>query len=131
MDPTVDEATVNFIKNGGVLKTLYDAGSSFKIKVDGVWKEVTKGNFPDFINQIVFEGEEIRLADKVNQNMLICDRKIVLINLVDPTISRYNRSDIIIKNENFASSMAEYFYGCWEKAFTIEDYKKRTGGINS
>jgi len=130
MDPTVDEATINFIKNGGVLKTIYDAGSSFKIKVDGVWKEVTKENFPDFINQIVFEGEEIRLTDKVNQNMLICDRKIVLINLVDLTISRYNRSDIIVKNENYASSMADYFYSCWDKAYTIEKYKNQAGGKN-
>jgi sugar-specific transcriptional regulator TrmB len=130
MDPDVDEATVKFINNGGVLKTLYDAGSNFKLKVDGEWKEITKENFPDFADKLAIKGEDIRLSDSVKQNILICDRKVVFISLVDPTISRYNRSDIIIKNENYASSMADYFYSCWDKAYSTEDYKKRTGERN-
>ena len=130
LNTDIDEATVNFVKKGGVLKTLYDTNGSFRLKVDGVWKEVTKENFPDFISQIVTEGEEIRLTDKINQFIMIADRKIILISLVDPTISRYNRSDIIIKNENYADSMAEYFLSCWDKAYTVDEYKKRTGGVS-
>ena len=130
VNPEVDQATLHFINNGGVLKTIYEASNDFKIKIDNEWKDITKENFPDFIDQLVFEGEEIRLTEKINQNMLVCDRKIVFISLVDPTISRYNRSDIIIKNENYASSMADYFNGCWEKSLTIEKYKKRAGGLN-
>jgi hypothetical protein len=131
VDPELNEDTKNFLKRGGVIKNLYDAGSDFKIKIDGVWKNVSKENFPDFIDKLVIEGEEIRLTESVKQNILICDRKVVFISLVDPTISRYNRSDIIIKNENYASSMADYFNTCWEKAYRVEEFKRRRGGTNS
>lgn len=130
IDPELNEITINFIKNGGILKNLYEAGSDFKIKIEGEWKNVTKENFPDFIDKLVLEGEQVRLADRINQNILICDRKIVFVSLVDPTISRYNRSDVIIKNENYASSMADYFNSCWEQAFTIDEYRKKRGGVN-
>ena len=57
--------------------------------------------------------------------MAIFDRKVVYISLVDPTISRYNRSDIIIKNQNFAESMAEFFEQSWNKAFSTEEFKNK------
>jgi sugar-specific transcriptional regulator TrmB len=128
LEAEVDKATEEFLKKGGVLKTLYDAGSDLKIRIDGEWKNITKENFPDFVHHMALEGEEIRLTNNINQFMMICDRKIVLISLVDPTLSRYNRSDIIIKNENHASSMADYFFSQWEKALTVEEYKKQSGG---
>jgi hypothetical protein len=56
--------------------------------------------------------------------MAISDRKVVFISLVDPTISRYNRSDIIVKNQNFAESMADFFEQCWNKAETAEEFSQ-------
>ena len=131
IDNELNEDAFNFVKKGGVFKNLYEAGSDFKLKIGNEWKLITKDNFPGFIDKLAFEGEEIKLADKINQNILICDRKVVFISLVDLTISRYNRSDIIIKNENYASSMADYFYSCWEKAYNIDEYRNKTGGIKS
>ena len=99
-----------------------------KIKIDGVWKQITKEEFPDFCISLAAEGEEIKLTDKLYQNMLIVDRRVVFISLVDPTIARYNRSDIIVKNENFANTMADYFESCWRKANTPIEYKEITKG---
>ena len=124
-DPELNKETEDFINNGGILKNLYEAGRDFRLKVEGNWKNITKENFPDHIDKLVSEGEEVKLTESVNQNMLICDRKIVFISLIDPTISRYNRSDIVVKNEKFASSMADYFNTCWDAAYSIDEYKKK------
>jgi hypothetical protein len=127
----LNKDTMDFINKGGILKNIYEIGSDFKFKAAGEWKNIGKENLPDILEQLITTGEEVRIAEKVNQNMLVCDRKIVYVSLIDPTISRYNRSDIIVKNENYASSMADYFNGCWDKAFTIEEYKRKAGGTNS
>jgi sugar-specific transcriptional regulator TrmB len=129
VDASLDEGTLNFLKGGGVLKTLYEASNNFKIRVDGTWKQITKQELPDFCSTLVAEGEEIKLTDRIYQNMLIADRKIVFISLVDPTIPRYNRSDIIIKNENFGHSMAEFFEGSWSAASTPSDYKSKNRNL--
>jgi sugar-specific transcriptional regulator TrmB len=125
VDSSVDEITLRFLSGGGTLKTLYEASENFKIRVDNKWKQITRNELPDFCQTLVAEGEQIKLADKIYQNMLVVDRKIVFISLVDPTIVRYNRSDIIVKNENFATSMADYFEGCWAVASTPNEYKAK------
>ena len=125
VDASVDDFTIEFINNGGVIKTIYEASYDFKINEDGVWKTITPEKLPEFIGEMSTDGGEVRLADKIYQNMAIFDRKVVFISLVDPTISKYNRSDIIIKNENFAQSMVEFFNQAWSKAYTAEDFKNK------
>lgn len=125
VNDTVDDATISFLKNGGKLRTIYEATNNFKIKEDGAWRQITPEALPDFCMTLVAEGEEIRLADSIFQNMLIADRKVVFISLVDPTIARYNRSDIIVKNENFAATMASYFETSWREALTPSEYKTK------
>lgn len=127
VDSSIDRATMDFLTRGGTLKTLYEAGDNFKIKVDNEWRQITKSELPDFCTTLVAEGEEIKLAEKIYQNVLIADRKVVFISLVDPTIARYNRSDIIVKNENFANTMAEYFESCWGAAYTPNEYREKIG----
>jgi len=120
-----DRRTIDFIKNGGKVKTLYEIGSSFRMKIGDQWKVMSTDSLIEFTTALTAEGEEVRLTDTINQFMAIFDRKAVYISLVDPTISRYNRSDIIIKNENFAKSMADYFDQEWSKAYTPEEFKQR------
>jgi len=120
-----DERVVEFIKNGGKVKTIYEVSSKFKLNIDGDWKELSTDEMIEFCQTLAVEGEEIRLIDKINQNMAIFDRKTVYLSLVDPTISRYNRSDIIVKNENYANTMAEYFDLQWAKALTPGEFKNR------
>ena len=57
--------------------------------------------------------------------MDIFDRKIVFTNLVDKTKTKENKTDIIIRNEEYAANQIELFDLNWERAFTIEDYKKK------
>lgn len=125
VDAGLDESSQRFIDNGGVIKTLYEASYDFKIKEGGEWKTITPEKFPDFISTLSGGTDDVRLTDKINQNMAIFDRKIVYISLVDLTMAKYNRSDIIIKNQNFAESMADFFYTCWNKAYTPQEFKNK------
>lgn len=122
---SVDEHTDNFLKNGGKVRTIYEAKSDFKINVDGQWKEINKDELADFCNSLAATGEEVKLSEKINQNMAIFDRKVVFISLVDPTISKYNRSDIILKNEAYAQSMADYFDTCWKNSLMPGEFKNK------
>ena len=120
-----DERVVEFINNGGKVRTIYEVSSKFKLNIDGAWKELSTDEMIDFCQTLTVEGEEIKLIDKINQNMAIFDRQTVYLSLVDPTISRYNRSDVIVKNENYANTMSEYFELQWSKALTPEEFKNR------
>ena len=124
IDSSVDEFTVNFIKHGGIIKTLYQVGYNFKINIEGVWKTVNEETFVELAGALGADGGEVKLTDKIFQNMAIFDRRAVYVSLVDPAIARYNRSDIIVRNEYYAQAMAEYFDTCWNKANTIDEYKK-------
>lgn len=125
VDSTTDEFATNFVKKGGIVRSIYEANYDFKIKVEGAWQTITPEKMVDFVNEMEGDGGEVRLSEKVYQNMAIFDRRVVFISLVDPTISRYNRSDIVVKNQNFAESMALFFEQCWNRSFTAEDFKNK------
>lgn len=125
VDSTTDEFATNFVKKGGVVRSIYEANYDFKIKVEGAWQTITPEKMVDFVNEMQGDGGEVKLSDKVYQNMAIFDRRVVFISLVDPTISRYNRSDIVVKNQNFAESMALFFEQCWNRSYTAEDFKNK------
>jgi sugar-specific transcriptional regulator TrmB len=122
VDTELDEVTKKFLKCGGIFRSIYEASYDFKIKENGIWKNITPEKIPDFMGEMASDGSEIRLTDKIYQNMAVFDRKVVFISLVDPTISQYNRSDMIIKNKNFAESMVEFFNQAWDKAYTAKDF---------
>jgi sugar-specific transcriptional regulator TrmB len=121
----IDEASMDLYKRGGEIRSIYEASYNFKIKVEDKWKNVNPEGLIEICENFMKQGEQIKLADKILQNMAIFDRKIVFVSLVDPNIPVYNRSDVIIKNENYANAMAEYFNSCWEKAVTVEQFKSK------
>ena len=118
-----DEASLDFYKRGGIVRSIYEVSYNFKIKIDEVWHNVTPEGLIEICENYIKQGEQIKLAGKIFQNLAIFDRKIVFVNLVDPEIPVYNRSDVVIKNENYANAMVEYFNTCWDKAGTVEQFK--------
>ncbi|CAN5511816.1 hypothetical protein BH10BAC5_BH10BAC5_16500 [soil metagenome] len=124
IDSSVDEFSMNFMKQGGVIKTLYEVSYNFKISIEGVLHNVTENNFFEIAGGLQDDSGAVKLTDKVFQNMAIFDRKSVYVSLVNPALTKNNRSDVIIRNENYANAMADYFDECWKKSHTIEEYKK-------
>jgi sugar-specific transcriptional regulator TrmB len=125
VDSKVDEQSVNFIKNGGIIKTIYEVNYSFKIKFQDKWKEVTPIALAELCIEFESNGIQVRLAKSIHQNIAIFDRNITYSSLVDPTMPRYNRSDIIVKNSNYAKAMTDYFNYCWSQAVTISEFKNK------
>lgn len=121
----LDEASIAFYKRGGTVRSIYESSNNFKIKVEGTWKEVDPKGLVELCENFEKQGEQIRLTESVPQIMTVFDRKTVFFSLADPTIPKYNRSDIIVKNDNFANFMVDSFNACWEKAYKIEEFKKK------
>lgn len=120
----VDKTAENFIKSGGIIKSIYEVGSNFKVKKDGKW---TEGNVNDLVKVFTkFEkyGEQVKLSRVKIPNFTVFDRETVFMNIVDKSVPRYNEADIIIKNKDYAESMAEVFNTFWEKSYSLKEYKK-------
>jgi len=118
-----DDATLSFYKRGGIVRSLYEASFDFKIKIEDTWKNVNTLELIDICEDFIKQGEQIKLAKKIDQTIYIFDRQIVYIPIINPNVPIYNRSDVIIKNENYANAMVEYFNSCWDKAETVEQFK--------
>ena len=55
--------------------------------------------------------------------MAIFDQQIVFISLSDLTIPKNNRTDIIVRNKNFALSMLDLFELYWNNSSTLDEFK--------
>ena len=119
----VDEITKELIREGVILKSIYEVSPNFKIKMEDKWVTANTDELITLFTNFEKQGEQVRLAKEVFQNMIIFDRKIVFVSLADPKIPKYNRSDVIIKDEYYSNSMVQYFEYFWSQCKTIQEFK--------
>lgn len=120
----IDEQAKSFINGGGVIKSLYEASENFKIiknesRIDGSIQELLK-----LCELFESTGEQIRISTKELPNITIFDKETVFINISDKNIPRHNKSDIIIRNEDFALKMVDLFNYYWNESFSIKELEK-------
>ncbi len=120
----LDSETKKFFDRGGSFKSIYEANSNFRIKINDTWQNVSKEDLIRLCAEFEKQGEEIRLSENVPQILAVFDGKTVFISLYDESIPKRERSDIIIKNTRFASFVTELFDLYWGKADSIEAFKK-------
>jgi sugar-specific transcriptional regulator TrmB len=120
----IDETAAKFIKNGGVIKSVYEVNDNFKIKKNGRWVECTKEDLNKVFSKFEKYGEQLRLSKSKVPNLAIFDRETVFLNVVDKTMSKNNEADIIFRNNDFAETMVETFDRAWEKSYTLKEYLK-------
>ena len=120
----IDETAAKFIKNGGVIKSIYEVNDNFKIKKNGRWVECTKEDLNKVFSKFEKYGEQLRLSKSKVPNLAIFDRETVFLNVVDKTMSKNNEADIIFRNKDFAETMVETFDRAWEKSYTLKEYLK-------
>ena len=121
----LDVVSRMFFKKGGKIRSIYEASTDFKFEKKGKWVNVTQSDLIDLCENFEKEGEQIRLAEKVPQNIAIFDRKVVFTSLVDKTKTKNNRTDVIIRNAEYASNQIELFDLYWKRSLTIVDFKKK------
>ena len=121
----LDDATKKFFKRGGVFKSIYESNGNFKIKIDNNWTDVTHEGFIKLCETFSKQGENIKLLENVPQIVAIFDEEIVYFSLYDENMHHKDMSDIIIRNKNFAAFITNLFDLYWDKAETIEQFKKQ------
>ena len=119
----VDETAAKFIKSGGVIKSIYEVASGFKVRRDGKWIAGDTSDLVKTFSKFEKYGEQVRISNTKIPNFTIFDRKTVFMNIVDKTVPRYNEADIILRNKDFAESMTEVFDTFWQKSVAPNDYK--------
>lgn len=120
----VDATAKKFMKNGGVIKSLYQVSDNFRIKKDNKW---SKGTVSDLVKACEFFekcGEKLRLSHSPVPNMTIFDREFVFLNITDKTLPKHNEADVLIKNKEFAENMIIVFESLWEKAQELKIFKQ-------
>ncbi|MBE2255634.1 MAG: hypothetical protein IAE65_05490 [Ignavibacteria bacterium] len=120
----LDNEAKKFYKKGGVVRSIYEASLNFKIESGGKWIPATKDELIKLLDSFQKQGEQIKLAHKVPQIMAIFDKQTVFISLIDETVTKNNRTDIIIRNKNYAEYAREIFDNYWNKSMTLDEYKK-------
>lgn len=120
----VDATAKKFMKNGGVIKSVYQVNDNFRIKKDNKW---SKGTVSDLVKACEFfekSGEKLRLSHSPVPNMTIFDREFVFLNITDKTLPKHNEADVLIKNKEFAENMIIVFESLWEKAQELKIFKQ-------
>lgn len=120
----VDATAKKFMKNGGVIKSLYQVSDKFRIKKDNKW---SKGTISDLVKACEFYqkcGEILKLSHTAVPNMTIFDREMVFLNITDKTLPRHNEADVLIRNKEFAENMVIVFESLWEKGQELKDFKQ-------
>jgi sugar-specific transcriptional regulator TrmB len=119
----LDEEVIKFFKRGGKIRSIYEMSLNFKLEKKGLWTTPAKEDIINLLFNFEKQGEEIRLAKIVPQNMAIFDQHVVFLSLSDITIPKNNRTDVIIRNKNFAVYMIELFEKYWENSSTLDEFK--------
>lgn len=118
-----DDVVSKFIKKGGVFKSIYEVSLNFKIEKDGAHKKVTMDDFLDLCEFYEKNGENIKLTKMLIANFTVFDKEIVFLNILDKTIPKHNKTDIIIRNKDFALFISNLFELCWNQSFTIKEFR--------
>lgn len=116
-----DKTMEAFIKRGGICKCIYDMPEYVKIYRDFKLETATfKDSLPLFKN---YEkgGAQIRFTKESICNFAIFDRYTVYLNIFEPVLPKGKRSDIIIKNKELATFLANTFEFYWGNSKSINE----------
>ena len=119
-----DTISQDFINNGGIYKSIYEISLNFKLKKEDKWGAVTLNEFLDLCKYYENNGEQIRITKMLTVIIGIFDREVVYLNVHDKTIPKHNKTDIIIRNKEFAQFFVNIFDLSWNQSFTIDEFKE-------
>ena len=118
----VDEVVAKFMKRGGIYKSIYEVSLNFKIQKDDKWASVTIEDFIDLCEHYEKNGEQIKLTKMLIANYTVFDNEIVFLNVYDKSVPAHNKTDILIRNKDFAKFIVNIFNLCWTQSFTVSEF---------
>jgi len=120
----VDEIVTKFMNRGGIFKSIYEVSLNFKIQKDNKWASVTLEDFIDLCKYYQKGGEQIKLTKMLIANFTVFDNEIVFLNVYDNSIPAHNKTDIVVRNKDFAQFIVNIFNLCWTQSFTISEFEE-------
>lgn len=121
----IDETAASFIKRGGTIKSIYELNQNFKIRKNGRWIDCMDKDLREVFSKFESYGEKLRLIKEKIPNLVIFDREIVFLNVMEKTEKKNNEADVIFRNKDFAETMAGMFDRTWEKSETLKEFFKK------
>lgn len=118
-----NETTLNFMKNGGILRSIYHISLDFKISKGNKKTDAQPEDLIRVCEVFQKSGEQIRLSRLEIPNMTIIDRENVFINIDDRHIPKQSQADVIFRQSKFSQYMQDLFEYYWNDSITIEQYK--------
>ncbi len=120
-----DEVALNFIKQGGRIRSIYQIGLDFKIVKGEETINATPEQLIEICKKFEENGENIRLSERDIPNMTVIDGENVFINMDDKGIPKQSQADIIMRRANFAKYMRDLFDYYWNDAISVEEYEEK------
>ena len=118
----VDEIVAKFLNREGAFKSIYEASLNFKLQKENKWVSVSLQDFIDLCRHYEKNGEQIKLTKMLIANFTVFDREIVYLNIHDKSIPKHNKTDIIVRNKDFAQFIVNIFELCWTQSFSISEF---------
>jgi sugar-specific transcriptional regulator TrmB len=119
-----DEEVDSFIERGGKMRAIYQVSEKVRILFDEGWKELSGKELVDLTKTFETDGVEVRLTFQIPQNFTVFDEKYVFLNIIDDSLEKENKSDLIIDNEQYATAMKDLFDYYWNNSMTISEFEK-------
>jgi sugar-specific transcriptional regulator TrmB len=124
----LNEDASRILKNGGKVKSIYQASLDFKVLKDGKPATASSDELIEVCEMFQRNGEDVRISELKIPNITLFDNESVFINMTgEKSVPKHKQADIIIKNPDFASHMRDLFMYYWNNGFTVPEYKKKLG----
>lgn len=117
----LDKVITNFIKKGGIVKSIYEKPEYLKIVTDGKTETLHFKDALQVFKKFEDNGEQIRFTDEDIASFAIFDRYTVYLNIFEPVLPTNKKSDIVIKNKELANYLANTFEFYWGNSNTIKE----------
>lgn len=123
----LNEDAVRLVKNGGVIKSIYQASLDFKTLKNNQPSPASNDDLIKVCEMFEKNGEKVKISTKNIPNITIFDKQNVFINMTgDKSIPKHKQADLIINNIDFAEHMKDLFTYYWQQSYTVEEFKKIT-----
>ncbi|HEY5534296.1 MAG TPA: helix-turn-helix domain-containing protein [Ignavibacteria bacterium] len=110
-----EEAEINFLNRGGIVRGLYESGELHKL--DFLMKSI-----PSYMEK----GEQVKIAKSLPMKMMVFDEKMVMFPLTTNIINSSSLTTIFIEHPQLALTCKTLFEVMWEKSISYEEFLERS-----
>jgi sugar-specific transcriptional regulator TrmB len=126
VSPELDNFTKKFIRNGGIVRSIYKSSLDFKVMKYGKPVNAVQEDLINVLRKFESIGEKIRVSESNIPNLVIIDREKTFVHITGKSISARNKqTDLIVNDKDYTANMLDLFEFYWGKAITINEFTKK------